>query len=237
MPTKTLGAIPVVRGCGTRTKGAAYVEVGMAVDGHPLADFLVCPPHVVDPSALGLSPIGMAAIERQGVTHLVDWIGEAFYPNICDFIEEAALFGVSRKLNVTKEIADKLTTDSRLLCVHRKASWPAEPEKLRTFHKCGKHDSTEPPDIPHGCVNYFWQDLVDCQPTPPHVAGARATIRYLPSLKYDGFTALPKLGNYRPAIFASFPITRIVIVDNPGSGNPTLDKFVDCSLPVEVVNA
>ncbi|GGR15842.1 hypothetical protein [Deinococcus ruber] len=60
-------------------------------------------------------------LDQAGVTHVLDWVGEGHYPEIADFIEEARLKGVSRKISHTAPISG-LTKDSRLFLVHPRAA-------------------------------------------------------------------------------------------------------------------
>lgn len=114
------GAIcSIVRGCGKRVISGAYWETGLTPYGSPLEDFILDPPVRIDAAPLGLSPIGVKLIEKDGVWHLVDWVGSAHYPNAADILEETKRFGLSRRLPQTLEF-DKLTPASRILLVHAK---------------------------------------------------------------------------------------------------------------------
>ena len=65
-------------------------------------------------TALGLSPIGVQLVERDGVWHILDWIGSEHYPNVADFLEEVRRFGLSRRLAKTVDFS-KLTERSKIL--------------------------------------------------------------------------------------------------------------------------
>lgn len=114
------GAKAVARGCGTRKAGGIYAELGLDPDGAPLADFLLDPPLPVDGLEVELAKVGVTAFEKDGVTHVLDWIGERYYPNVADFVEEVARFGLSRQIPSTFDFS-KLEPRSRLICVHRRA--------------------------------------------------------------------------------------------------------------------
>lgn len=115
------GAIAVPRGCGpARDEGGIYAEVGLSPVGLPLSFFLVDPPIPVSCAALGLTPVGVTLIEREGVTHVLDWVGSTHYPNVADFVEETLLFGLSRRLPQTLDFA-RLGPLSRIILVHGRA--------------------------------------------------------------------------------------------------------------------
>jgi len=113
------GAVPVTRGCGRRTSGAAYWECGMSPDGRPIEEFLIDAPTLIPPG-LAVAPRGVSLITVGGVTHVVDWIGAAHYPNVLDFVAEVARFGLSRRLPSSLDFA-RLTPASRILLVHARA--------------------------------------------------------------------------------------------------------------------
>jgi hypothetical protein len=78
------------------------------------------PPVVIDPQAIGLQAVGVKMIERNGVFHVLDWVGTNHYPNVADFVEEVTRHGVSRRMPSNLRF-DLLTSASRLLLVHEKA--------------------------------------------------------------------------------------------------------------------
>ena len=85
----TTGAIAVRRGCGTRKKGGIYFETGLGSYGKPLEHFIIDPPILVNDWSL--SPLGVQLVERDGVTHIVDWVGSEHYPNVADYLEAGAI--------------------------------------------------------------------------------------------------------------------------------------------------
>jgi hypothetical protein len=81
--------------------------------------FVFNQPVMIDPDALGISPIGVHWIQRNGVWHLIDWIGEEHYPTAEEFLMEAERLGISRRLPRTLDWS-RLCEESRLLVVHRR---------------------------------------------------------------------------------------------------------------------
>ncbi len=244
-------AIPAERGCGERKSGGVYAEMGCGPDGLPLEHFIVCPPSVIDPAALGLSPIGVQLVERDGVWHILDWIGSEHYPNVADFLEEVRRFGLSRRLAKTIDFS-KLTERSKILVVHARA----HVENFRTYadhwlgvkyNRCPKELSAHNlPDAPDMCAGVWWEDVEGGAPAPNYIhtqppewpAGPtqRVVIRPMPAFNYvaascpDGMTP-----RYLPAVFASFPITRLVIIRGEhGEHEPGQQAASRSTLPVEL---
>ena len=108
-------------GCGVRSPGGVYLVTSLGDGGVPLRECVLDPPIPVDATAVGLSPQGMAVARTSaGSTRVLDWIGEGFYPNCADYVEEVALFGSSRRVPRTFDF-DLLTPKSQHVLVHPRA--------------------------------------------------------------------------------------------------------------------
>lgn len=249
-------ALAVRRGCGTRKKGGIYAECGMAQhgeSGHPLEHFLQDPPIPIEPSSIGLSAVGVRLIERDGVWHVFDWVGEQHYPNVTDFLEEARQFGVSRGPFPKHLDFSKLTSASKLVLVHRRAwigqtaayhdDWRQIPGLSWTY--CPFENDAVKPDhaTPAGnmCAGYWWQDIEpmdDAEQVMPDGENPRDIVRKVASTVYSA--ALRPDGHvpeYSPAIFASFPIHRLAVVNDQEGGKHEagLDAASASALPVDLV--
>src|SRR5258708_5386340 len=106
------------RGCGeSRTRGAVYIECPLSGDGRPVEHFLADRPYVVDPEEFGLSAIGIKIMKRPGAETIYDvWdiVGQEYYPNVSDFVEEVKCLGLSRKIATTSRF-DLLTRESKIV--------------------------------------------------------------------------------------------------------------------------
>jgi hypothetical protein len=115
-------AVPVQRGCGSRKEGGVYLESGLVAGGRPIEEFLFDPP--LDETSLPaewMKPSRTPQLfERDGVHHVVIWVGEDFYPNVFDFVEETRVAGASRRVPRTFDFS-KLTSASRMYFVHAHA--------------------------------------------------------------------------------------------------------------------
>jgi hypothetical protein len=210
--------MPVVatreRGCGLRIAGALYweLEIGSNGNGVPVANFLLDPPIPINMQALGMTEVGVKLIERAGVWHVLDWIGEAHYPNVADFIEEAQTLGVSRRMPIAAPL-QRLTADSRLLCVHRRAyigAWQAyRPQSRFERHRCVHGHIPHQRGTEGPCLWTVYQDLSQAGVEP----GGVFTRRLPCGAQVTGYQRPSGVDpQYQSAIFASFPLTRLALV-------------------------
>jgi hypothetical protein len=218
-------ALSVERGCGNRVKGGVYIESGLSKFGLTIYFFLQDPPIVVDANALGITPRGVKLIERNGVWHVLDWVGSEFYPNVLDFVKEVQAFGLSRRLPATMDFS-KLTEDSRIILLHARAS-VRNPQAFyahvaRTEDKhfpcpCGKpihrriFDQLDGGVPAEACVQFWWEDVEGGE----SMGDGRTVKRSMPSFFYEARSRPQGVSPaYELAIFASFPCSRIVVVDD-----------------------
>jgi hypothetical protein len=97
-----------------------YIEIPLSDRGVPFDHFLICPRQPIDAEEMRLAPRGVTLVERDGVTHVIDWIGSVHYPNVADFVAEARHLGISRRIARSIDFG-KLSRDSRLLLAHSRA--------------------------------------------------------------------------------------------------------------------
>lgn len=205
-------ATAVTRGCGRRVVGGIYAETSNSPNGKPVEHFLIDPPV---PLEMDVAPQGISWIQRDGVWHGVDWIGENHYPNIADFIEEVRRFGLSRRIPINEDFG-RLTADSRLLLVHARAiilnRKKYRQPKGAPYH-CPKHITDhEKGNIKQMCAGMWWEDIEGGEPDPE----TGAVIVKMPSFTYAAKATLEGVEpEYEPAFFASFPISRLAVVAAP----------------------
>lgn len=238
------------RGCGQRKKGGVYLTVPESPFGSPLENFLIDPPIVVSLAELGIGTRGVHLIERNGVTHVFDVVGRKHYPNVADFIEEARLLGISRRA----ELPDysRLTPQSRLVLIHERAhlqNWAelhvamSEPES-QAFN-CPSHIPAiyeEHRQQKAMCAGLWWHDVEQMQSEPDGQKGCRVQgVRTLPcGGTYTGWRAACNFfPEYHHAIFASFPIGAIEVVEDPDDRQHErkMDLANRSALPVSLVEA
>ncbi len=213
----TTGAIAIARGCGTRKQGGIYFETGLSPYGQPLEYFIADPPILVD--NWNLSALGVQLIARQGITHIVDWVGSKHYPNVADYLEEVRRFGLSRRLAKTLDFS-RLTKQTRILLVHARAwvenftaygEWTCPKDFSHHLPEVLRH---EPEADKRMCAGVWWQDI---EGGVPQEGDPLLIQREMPSFSYTGRRCPEGVKpQYRPAIFASFPCTRLVVVKGQG---------------------
>lgn len=224
-------AIAGERGCGTRVAGGTYIEVGLVPPGaalrgmgRPVEDFLLDPPVKLHPamdfSDRGVNIIEQPATDGRVIHHVVDVVGERYYPNVADFVEEVRHMGLSRRIQSTVPFG-LLTQHSRIILVHRKA-WVNHWPELRNptgnnqdiGYRCPRELTT--PDALHRrgeamCAGVWWEDLDPDTVRPSPTLGL--VERDMPSFSYTGKPRPDSVDtDYESAFFASFPISRLVVV-------------------------
>ncbi len=247
-------ALPIRRGCGRRVRGGIYLEVGLGPGGRPVEDFLIDPPLKLGPealTALGVHPVGVSLVERQGATHVLDWVGSEHYPNVADFVEEVRVAGLSRRLSRSLDFS-RLGPGSRILLIHARAWIDNAQEYYRSLaegaprpyqqpgaRRCPRrlpgHDNWSNP--PTMCAQLWWQDVAGGHPVDDNpFRGPRTTVREMPAFSYLGLRPPDGVeARYTPAIFASFPVSRLVVISDPAGGHEEpLRAASRAHLPVEL---
>ena len=103
----------MTRGCGKRKHGGVYICTKLSPHGAPLEGFIIDPPEVYEGEKFRVPII----FEKNGLNHLLFWVGKEFYPFPSDFIEEVRRFGASKRVPVEFPI-QKLSVGSLMFFVH-----------------------------------------------------------------------------------------------------------------------
>lgn len=189
------------RMCGEgRVAGSIYLECGVCVGGTPIEQFLKDPPARLLPHQFNLKTRGVNVITTpDGVSHILDWIGSEHYEYPVDFIEEARVMGISRRISKTADMS-RLGPGSMLIMAHAKGTMVNMEEVLagsqvvcpNLIHRPGER-----------CAGVHW--------TAPGVNGRRSRV--------DGSTyAVTALHpdapepQYIPAIIMAAPISAITVI-------------------------
>jgi hypothetical protein len=248
------------RGCGRRKAGGVYAECRLGSGGIPVDDCIVDPPLVVDESALALPKRGnvLRTLDPRNagpgsVWHIFDRVGESFYPNVADKVEEVRRMGESRRLNAANIDFAKITPATRLVLAHPRAhlinfeaaytayaadsSWPPQGwicPRRRTVH-------TRDVIPAQMCAAAWWRDLEGGEALAESVAtpasGARAVRRHMPWGSYDGWERLRGfVPVYATAIFMILPISGLAVIEGAhGEHTSALKLAQQAGVPVALV--
>lgn len=227
----------ITRGCGTRQEAGIYCVSKLSPMGRPIEEFLIDPPIKLNP-ALGVSPVGVTLItDTKGVTHILDYVGSKFYPNVADFIEEVRRFGLSRRLPRTLDYS-RLTKDSRIILIHARAHienteryWQALGDARACPCDKPAHQQAEPPPM---CAELWWKDVEGGAPDDTPNALPTSVRREMPSFHYYA-ARRPDYAEplYRPAMFLRLPLTGIEIIRaRDGSHEQSAEAAGKSGLPV-----
>lgn len=235
------------RGCGSRKKGGIYSTCPLGPGGTPVEEFLKDPPLGLPEGLSDLARQGVMLFDRDGVTHVLDWVGSNHYPNVADFIEEVKRMGMSRRMPSTTDFA-RLGPMSQHFLVHERAI-VAHPELYRpvrgaldvhaydcpksiAVHCCGCLVTGQPPM----CAGIWWEDLDGA--ADGVVPGDRGVERHISCGSYRGMLSPIPAGmrEYMPGIFAAFPISRLEVVkdDVADRHDAAADKAGKSKLDVEL---
>ena len=217
------------RQCGYRKKGGVYLTVPGSSDGAPIEYFLIDPPLPVDLNELCIGPRGVYLIEKAGVWHVFDVVGEESYPNVCDWVEEARMIGVSRRC----ELPDysKLTEESRLVLIHQRAfignyrTYLNRFSELEADHFNCPKNRHKPRNLKEPCAGLWWHDVVEG--IERNEEGHRERVRRKLECGASYLCYERPVGVrpwYRHAIFAIFPIGQFEVIED-ADGQAHVEKL------------
>ena len=219
------------RECGPgQQAGHIYAECGFSPDGTPIEHFLLDYPVPVNPKQLGLSTQGVTLIERQGIWHVVDIIGREHYPCAADFIEEARVLGVSRKIPRTTDFS-KLGPRSTLILIHPegyvKNTAGLALHTNPTRCPCGKDHTPEQP-----CAGWHWHVA------PANLSGLpRRKLKRTTYTVHPIHTGAPEI-KFSAAYIMQVPISNLTVIRNKtGTVNQqSRDLAGKSSLPITLAD-
>lgn len=194
--TEMISTAGVTRGCGKRKPGGLYLCCGMGNEGLPLDHFVIDPPRPYE----AVPPRSPQFYEADGTTHIIMGVGEEFYPWASDFIEECKRFGLSKRVADSFPI-EKLTRNSRIVLVHRKAIVNGH-EALPRPEYCPK-DNPAHKDNSEPCIGHLWQLA-----QPDEEGGSRRTIGDTSYSVFPFEGDISSLG-FEPGMFLWLPLTHI----------------------------
>lgn len=215
------------RGCGLPQEGGLYFTIGTTTRGGiDPRNFLIDPIYPVD-EKLGIKARGLSTIERDGIIHIVDWIGENNYPNFPDWFEEIGHLGFHQRVETSFDFKQLDQLNSRFLLVHPNAYIPNVKARARLLKDSAWADETlyvdvcpmvpekhfkdhEPMEM---CAGLSWYHIVKGEEVEANLVS-----RSMPSFSYHGFESIGKL-TVEPGFCASFPISMVTPVMYKGDSD------------------
>jgi hypothetical protein len=157
-------------------------------------------------------------------------VGEAYYPNVADMVEEIRNQGLSRRLPKSIDFS-KLTSASRIILAHPRAVLANWRELLGvTCAKGQTHDEA----FAGTCVGAWYADVVEGGPEGSDPGAP--VVRAMPGgFSYHGRQRDP-VARVGLGIFASFPIGNLAVIREAEGGSHVgaLDAARASSLPVNL---
>ena len=217
------------RACGKRAAGGVYAETGLSEDGMLIEAFLVDPPQPIDMTALGLAAVGVKLIEIDGVWHVLDVVGQAYYPYPADYVEETRRMGASRRLPANLDYT-RLSAESKLVLIHQKAiivNYSDYP-----FPECprGLVQHQEAPLPGSMCAGLWWHDL------PGDADEQGRLLRVIKGGTHYWGHARPQgvRPEYRHGTFLILPITNLAVIKGGEATQANYEAASRSGLPVSL---
>jgi len=206
---------PVRRGCGYREEGL-YAVCETSPFGKDISYFLIDPvvpwkgPHLRAP---------MLEPNRHGVNHIIMGVGVKYYPFVCDWVEETARLGMSKRIPRKFDVTKLTPGRTKIILFH--------PRAIPDFEYDCDHECPKGLEDEHECIGALWplsaleshRRLHRVEPCSGELEGVKVHI-HTPSVHYlvnvprrptDG-KGLP----YRAGLFIQLPITRFEYVSKTG---------------------
>lgn len=207
------------RGCGDRKTDSIYFESRLTIKGEPIENFIIDPP--IDCEKKGIKWSRSYQIFRKdGVNHLIDWIGEEYYPSPWDFIEEARIKGMSRRVQKSFDFTKITPGKSQIFFAHKKAIDLTTKTKIHLV-KANRF-------MPHSSAAPYVEEKLKGAVGFRKVGDVTYTISHWnPNIPI-------KNKDFRAGLFLRLPITNMVYV-RPAD-KKMLEKISNKQLNIEVVN-
>lgn len=209
-----------MRGCGDRKTDSIYFESRLQFDGKPIEDFIIDPP--IDCKKKGISwSRAYQIFKKDGVNHLIDWVGEEYYESPWDFIEECRAKGMSRRVQKAFDFSKITPGKSQIFFAHKKAIDLTTKTKINLV-KANRFE------IHEESLTFYGNS------SPSYKYGTRT----VGDLKYEvvGYNPNKPINakDFRAGLFLRLPITNIVYV-RPAD-KKLLEKITKKNSNIEVVN-
>lgn len=211
----------IIRGCGERVEGGLYVRVATSPYGMPLEHFLIDAPMPY-----------LGTVNREPFfegENAYFWVGEQFYPYATDFIEEARLYGVSKRLPLSADLSKYKPFITQLFFIHPRAV----ANKITTVDKCPKgkesHEAGQ-----ERCIRslYYFLKEQDVKPFGQEYERTIGSTSYVTPRLEDrsGVT-------FKPGLFMCLPFSHFeYVAPKNGLIDPRVDQAIKSGANIICVN-
>lgn len=221
------------RGCGLPQEGGMYFSIPTGPDGIDPRAFLMDPILLVK-DGLGIKERGLTLLKLGETFHLVDWVGQGFYPNFTDWFMEFAHLGFHQRVETSIDFTKLDPINSRYLIVHPTAFIMTDKDRVKLVDDtqtgydlldgvlyvdgcpARKHNAewqSHEDKVFSMCAGLSWLHIVKGTPVDRLLVK-----RQMPSFSYCGFEAKGKVKT-APGFAASFPISMMTALIYKGSDN------------------
>lgn len=221
-----------MRGCGNRKADSIYLESRLSLFGQEIENLIIDPPIPTEKYDLDWSR-SYQPFEKDGIVHLIDWVGESYYPSVWDFIEECRRKGASRKVTKSFDFSQLTLGKSNIFFAHKHA---INPNKMGRCEVCQHRGAKYVLYTNHITPKNFYKPH-DIKTTDNHLL---CGVRNVGDIEYavEGYDDLlmteKSLEELKPGLFLQLPITNMVYVKP--ANKAMLEKIKDKKLPIEIVN-
>jgi hypothetical protein len=229
-----------MRGCGERKDKALYLESTPSPEGMPIENFIYDAPIPVNQEPFR-API-LYRDERTGLYHVLIWVGKKFYESPWDFIREAAVKGISRRIPKSFPI-HKLSPGSAMLFIHSDAiveNWRELSEELKkqgiTSIPCPKGKGSHK-ELKENCIALLYYTLKG-KDTGEEGEYGKWVDRKVGDLTYslpNPYEEVDFNPVFKTGIFLYAPITNIAYISKDGQVEESVKEVArECRLPIVV---
>lgn len=245
----------MTRGCGELIEGGVYASVELSPFGKPLEAFLLDPVLPIDLEKAGISIRQPTLRQAPGnAYYLLDVVGESYYPNVTDILEEIRAQGLSRRLELPASQYNLLQPDQEIILIHPSAfinldgldiyyqhRKPLNPLGYR-WHNCPTNQN----DHEHmkkliNCAGLHW-NRVDIGAEDLNKT-ARIVQKTIGEVTYKGYKSPDKAMDLLPSeVFSAGAIARFrisnfnIVKSKDGIHHEKIEKLQGCDIPWRVID-
>jgi len=234
------------RGCGSRKDGGVYLCVAQSPLGLPIEDFILDPVKPWGGHPFRQPMLAERKLKSGSCMDAVIWVGAEFYPFVPDFIEEARIHGISKRVSTGFSFSKLTPGKSRVILIHPKAL-PLFPYEVQNIGKCKKEqkdillsDVAYHKIMNNLCTYDLWPLSSLHSVDKLHEISEKDGMSFAqtPSIGYftgEAISPPPGIYPYMAGAFAAFWISHFEVVSVKVDPTESVKKIADAGFEVLVV--